>query len=72
MPDYEEIAAKYSNETDAAERAIRQFGKQIKLNKLKNMQKEFYDIINNESGIKRDIAYSLLNSKWDGIGEWRR
>lgn len=72
MPDYEEIAAKYSNETDAAERAIRQFGKQIKPNKLKNMQKEFYDIINNESGIKRDIAYSLLNSKWDGIGEWCR
>ena len=71
-PDYKGIVAKYSNETDAAERAIRQFGKQIKPNKLKNMQKEFYDIINNKNGIKKDIAYSLLNSNWDGIGEWRR
>ncbi|MHB1546142.1 MAG: hypothetical protein ACYCSB_07005 [bacterium] len=71
-PNHEEIAVKYSEETEAAEKAIKQFGKQIKPNSLKNMQKIFYDIVNNGDDIRRSIAYTVLNSKWDGIGNWRR
>ncbi len=72
--EYEANLIRYKKEIELAELAIRSYAEQIRPLTIEAMQDEFYSITNSEkylqSMIHSSVAYSLLNSHWNGVGPW--
>ena len=75
MEIYRSRCKQYKNEIDMCNKAIRQYGMQIKPKTLKNMQTKFYELTNSikyrQSHQTILVTRQCLSQNWDGIGEWR-
>lgn len=72
--EYEKNRKIYKESIEQARVAARKYGEQIRPQTLEAMQEVFYSITNSpkylQSAIHTSVAYSTLNSCWDGIGPW--
>lgn len=74
--EYEENLDYFKSEIHQVKQIIRQFGEQIHPRTLENMQTVFYSVTNSKkylaSAIHCSVAYSCLESGWNGIGPWQQ
>lgn len=73
--DYREAMLPYKEQTDMANRLIRQFGEQIEPKTLEHMQDVFYSFTNSTkyraTSLSISVVYSALNFGWKNIGPWQ-